>query len=216
LRLFACACCRLIWGHLRDERSQRAVETAERFADGLANAYDLGGAHQQAREAEDAVPITPTEWTHVLGTGGRFEPNKLRSLVARAAASAALPEASEAAQLTAWAVERAALEAAMTWHDEKAAASMAGAAVRAGVLRDIFGNPFRRLTLAPSCLTWRDGLIRSMAATIYEERRYEDLPVLADALEEAGCTNRAVLRHCRGRNVHVRGCWVVDLILARE
>jgi len=215
LRLFACACCRRIWDYFPKKCSQVAVETAERFADGLANRDDLCAAQKEAWEVAESVAINPTEWTKVLGTGG-VPANKVRNWAARAAAAVALLDAQDAAEATARAVERTALEAAIEWREEKLGAMTAGAAVRAGLLRDIFGNPFRPFALAASCLTWRDGLIPGMAATIYEERRYEDLPILADALEEAGCTDQAILRHCRSRRVHVRGCWVVDVLLGKE
>jgi hypothetical protein len=55
-----------------------------------------------------------------------------------------------------------------------------------------------------------------LAQVIYDERRFADLPILADALEEAGCTNTDILDHCRLPGEHVRGCWVVDLILRKE
>jgi len=83
-------------------------------------------------------------------------------------------------------------------------------------------------------LTLNDGLIRKIAQAIYEERRFEDMPVLADALQEAGCENADILNHCRGwglvqaspgkgmvwrrgvATTHVRGCWVIDLLLGKE
>jgi hypothetical protein len=85
-------------------------------------------------------------------------------------------------------------------------------ALHAQWLRDIFGNPFQTVSFDP---TWRTPSVVALARTAYEERRFEDLPLLADALEEAGCTDEAILAHCRGPGPHVRGCWVVDLLLAR-
>src|SRR5437762_722095 len=61
-----------------------------------------------------------------------------------------------------------------------------------------------------------DGIIPRLAQAVYEERAFERLPVLADALEEAGCTDAAILDHCRSPGPHARGCWVVDLLLGRE
>jgi hypothetical protein len=88
--------------------------------------------------------------------------------------------------------------------------------VQAHLVRDIFGNPFRPVSVAAAWLTWNAGTIPSMAQRIYDERALERLPVLADALEDAGCTNEDVLNHCRQPGVHARGCWVLDLLLARE
>jgi hypothetical protein len=86
-------------------------------------------------------------------------------------------------------------------------------AAQTHLLRDIFGNPFRPVTLDP---TWKTPAVVQLARSLYEERRFTDMPVLADALEEAGCQDAAVLGHCRGSGPHVRGCWVVDLLLGRE
>ncbi|HTU92960.1 MAG TPA: hypothetical protein VMF69_22960 [Gemmataceae bacterium] len=85
-----------------------------------------------------------------------------------------------------------------------------------GILRDIMGNPFRPASLASSWLTWHSGLIVSMARQIYELRIFDDMLILADALEEAGCTNADILNHCRQPGEHVRGCWVIDLLLGKE
>lgn len=113
-----------------------------------------------------------------------------------------------------------------------------------GVIRDIFGNPFRRVLwqkgpendrdpvgmVLGSWLRWNDGIIPCMAQSIYDNRRFEDMVILADALQEAGCTNEDILMHCRGlefvdnrtwatqplRGPHVRGCWVLDLLLGKN
>jgi hypothetical protein len=82
------------------------------------------------------------------------------------------------------------------------------------LLRDILGNPFR--PVIPFDKTWRSPTARRLAQAIYEGRAFDRLPVLADALEEAGCDDAEVLGHCRGGGEHVRGCWLVDLVLAKE
>jgi hypothetical protein len=81
------------------------------------------------------------------------------------------------------------------------------------VLRDICGNPFHPISLSP---TWRTPHALALAQAMYDDRHYEDMPVLADALEEAGCTERAILKHCREPVPHVRGCWVLDLLLGKR
>jgi hypothetical protein len=88
-------------------------------------------------------------------------------------------------------------------------------AAGASLLRDIF-NPFRSVTIDPVWLTWNDGTVVKMAQTIYDDRRFEDLPIWADALMKAGCQNEDILSHCRNGGPHVRGCWAVDLILGKE
>jgi hypothetical protein len=95
-----------------------------------------------------------------------------------------------------------------------AAASICPAAPR--LLRDIFGPlPFRTVTVNPSWLTWNHGTVPAIARHVYDNRAFHDLPILADALEDAGCTDADILAHCRGGGEHVRGCWVVDLLLGK-
>ncbi|HWG47752.1 MAG TPA: hypothetical protein VN688_33625 [Gemmataceae bacterium] len=80
-------------------------------------------------------------------------------------------------------------------------------------LADIFGNPFRPARIDHRFLGWNDGTIPKLAQVIYEGRAFDHLPILADALEEAGCSDLDILGHLRGPGPHVRGCWVVDLCL---
>jgi hypothetical protein len=82
-----------------------------------------------------------------------------------------------------------------------------------GLIRDIFGNPFRPVTINPA---WRTSNVTALAQAIYDDRAFDRLPILADALEDAGCDNADILNHCRQPGVHVRGCWVVDLVLGKE
>lgn len=81
------------------------------------------------------------------------------------------------------------------------------------LLRDMFGNPFCPESVHPACLTTR---VKSLAKAIYDERRFADMPVLADALQEAGCDAEGILSHCRRPGEHFRGCWVIDLLLGSE
>jgi len=74
-------------------------------------------------------------------------------------------------------------------------------------IRDIVGNPFRPVAMNPE---WLTSTVVSLAQAIYDERAFDRMPVLADALEESGCTSQAMLEHCRRENVHVRGCWLID------
>jgi hypothetical protein len=85
------------------------------------------------------------------------------------------------------------------------------------LIRDVFGNPFRpRPTVAGEWLAWDGGMVPRLARTAYEERAFERLPVLADALEEAGCTDANLLGHLRAATPHARGCWVLDLLLGLD
>jgi hypothetical protein len=88
--------------------------------------------------------------------------------------------------------------------------------LQASILRDLFGNPFRPVAVNPTWLAWNRGTVVKLAQDIYDQRDFDRLPILADALEEAGCTDADILTHCRGPGPHVRGCWPVDLALARS
>jgi hypothetical protein len=125
---------------------------------------------------------------------------------AKAARWAAAEDAGEAARLT------------REWVRVLVASARGGEDGRrqADLLRDLIGNPFRSVTLAPSWLDWHDGLVVLMARRMYDSRDFADMPVLADALEEAGCADADILGHCRSGGEHVRGCWVVDLLLGKE
>jgi hypothetical protein len=87
--------------------------------------------------------------------------------------------------------------------------------VHAALLHDIFGNPFRPAAVDPTWLTWNCGTMVKLTKGIYDDRRFADLPILADALEEAGCQDQTILDHLRSPGPHVRGCWPLDLILGR-
>ncbi len=83
------------------------------------------------------------------------------------------------------------------------------------VVHCVFSNPFRTFPVAPAWLTWNDSTVPKLARAIYADYGFDRLPILADALEDAGCDNADILAHCRGPGPHVRGCWVVDLILGK-
>jgi hypothetical protein len=73
-------------------------------------------------------------------------------------------------------------------------------------------DPFRPLHFEER---WRTSNTLDLARTIYEERAFDRLPILADALMDAGCSDATTLSHCRSAGDHVRGCWVVDLVLSK-
>jgi hypothetical protein len=89
---------------------------------------------------------------------------------------------------------------------------------QAGLIRDLFGNPFRPApTIERATLAWNDGTVVRLATAIYEERAFDRMPVLADALQEAGCEEGEILGHCRQPDtVHVRGCHVLDWLLGKR
>ncbi len=191
LRLFACECCRLIWERLHDPRLRKAVEVAERFADGEASKDELA----QVRRL-----VTP------LRADGSFTEGRHLSdrLAIELAVATTDPVAFEAAfSMTMYQIPLAGYR---TPHAD-------GEAIICELLRCVFGSPFRPATFES---TWRTSQAVAIARTAYEERCFDNLPILADALEEAGCTDEAVLSHLRGPGPHARGCWVVDLVLGRS
>ena len=215
LWLFACACCRRHGRLLPDPRSRRALEALERFADGRASSEEMTEAARaahaaglRARSSRRAAEAAQKEG----GKAGWWE----RERAARDAAQR------EGAAWLAWQMacrDREAMLGAAEFAADVAAEADAEAKERqaqAEVLRDLFGNPFHSAAVAPAVLAWNDGAIRKMAQVIYDGRAFDRLPLLADALEEAGCTDAAILGHCRGGGEHVRGCWVVDALLCRE
>jgi hypothetical protein len=115
----------------------------------------------------------------------------------------------------AWAVAHHIVESASQSMegDQIAATAKAEELTQIGWIRDIFGNPFRPAIFDPA---WRTAAVLAVSQTMYAERRFADMPILADALEEAGCTSAEILDHCRSGQEHARGCWVVDLILKKE
>jgi hypothetical protein len=127
-----------------------------------------------------------------------------------------------------WRAAYATIERIMRWHyftaePFDASAYQAESNEYANLLRDILGTLFRPFVVDPRWLAWNSGTIAVLAQTIYDERRLPEgaldkdrLAVLADALEEAGCTDPDILAHCRGPGPHVRGCWVIDLLLGKE
>jgi hypothetical protein len=80
-------------------------------------------------------------------------------------------------------------------------------------IRCLFGNPFRTVAFSPA---WRTDTTVSLARHMYDARDFTAMPILADALQDAGCDNEDILDHCCGSGPHVRGCWVVDLVLGKE
>jgi hypothetical protein len=118
---------------------------------------------------------------------------------------------SQAAQ---W-IERAEETAGENYERLVARAQRAERKAQCALLRDLFVYPERPVRLDPAWLHWRDGTVVRVARSIDDDGRFGDLPVLADALEEAGCADADLLGHCRSGGPHVRGCWLVDLILSK-
>ena len=208
--LFKCVCCRRIWHLLTDARSRRAVEVAERYADGVATLDELSEA---AKEAAVAVQFTPSS-LEVEGMEGYNSPLRTAAEAAECTASNSRFVALGIAQWVAAAFgsEAATSNPPYNSADYLNAHSQASQFISTAI-RDIFGNPFRPVVFTPE---WRTDTTVSLAWQMYELREFSAMPILADALQDAGCDNPDILNHCRNTaQVHVRGCWVCDLVLGK-
>jgi hypothetical protein len=188
-QLFSCGCCRKVWHLLTAECSREAVEVSEYYADGRATEREVYAAREQAQH--------------------HFQSNYMhRNGPAYAAAYKCgwLGAPSVAALMVYQHLGQNTCPIAEPLHDD----------FFCQVVRDIIGNPFRPAALNPAWLAWNGGTVAKLAAATYEERRFADLPILADALEDAGCSDADLLGHLRGPGEHVRGCWAVDLLLGKS
>jgi hypothetical protein len=197
LRLFACACVRLVW-HLLPEPAHRyreAVAFAEDLADGRRTSWERDDLVRQLQEDDFGVQLHAR---HL----GRFGVTRVAHAVHEALGFAPRRAAAEAVRYVSMALL---VRGGEEWRRGPA-----------DVLRHLVGDPFRPVRIEPSWLAWHGGAAVKIASAIYDARSFADLPVLADALEEAGCDSADLLDHCRGPGGHVRGCWAVDLVLDRS
>jgi len=192
LRLFAVACCRLIWQWIPEESSRDAVLVGERFADRLATKKALQKLRIPMREALRTVRDSYTR--HCARHACVFA---VENIAERAALGAAVSA-----------------QGAVTGREKAVAGHTPTALAICQALRDIAGLlQFRPVALNPA---WLTSDVLTLARGIYEERAFDRMPILADALQDAGCENDDILEHCRGNSPHVRGCWVVDQVLGKS
>jgi len=173
LRLYACACYRLSFPQLQYVMDRRAVDLAERLADGISSEGELTEVSRKCGATASLLIRQPPLHAARLAVGG---------LPVRTSSAPGPQE-------------------------------FLPNAVRCDILRCIFGNPFRPVEFDPS---WCSETAVALATGIYFDRAFDRLPILADALEEAGCDHPDVLTHCRQPGTHARGCWVVDGVLGKE
>jgi hypothetical protein len=202
-RLFACACCRRLW-NLLDERGKRAVVTAERYADGAASEEELLASRREAYAAyqagsiSDAAAYAAYEVAH-------------RAVLTHERRGTVWGYAVQAYQDLCWRQTRwdegTGHYSGWTGSQERAA--------QCAVLRDLF-SPHWLGSIDPAALAGRAGVVKRLAEEIYAERQFGDLPILADLLEEAGCTDAELLGHLRGAGPHVLGCWALDAVLGKS
>jgi hypothetical protein len=196
-RLLSCACGRLVWHHFQDEMHRELLELAERVAEDAATMEELQAAYREMRKVKEAQRgLRGIVGELVRGATEKQASRGVRRAMSMASylmAVDALPESRTPEQLNAQAeIEELTL---------------------CDLLRDAFGNPFRP---AAFDARWRTPAVLSLAQAIYGGRSFADLPILADALIDAGCDSEDLLAHCRADGPHARGCWALDLVLGRN
>jgi hypothetical protein len=216
VRLFAVACCRRIPALNSHATLAAVTDTVERFADRLATEEELRSAHLGADGIYDRAGETADDCESAEGLSENTVRWQAIHCAARAAYWASLPgelrtEIDHVPGLADAAVGLA-LAGRDYEYDQVEAHAREERAVQAALFRDVFGNPFRPVDFSPS---WRTDTAVSLARQLYDSRDFSAMPILADALEDAGCDSDEALSHCRGEGPHVRGCWVVDLVLGK-
>ena len=175
-----------------DGRCKWAVEVAERWAEGEGDYLKVEKARVEAGHgvrAMDQPPLWAAYYTlpsTIDGNLTNFDKGNAITVMAHASSAAGDVDGPESIE-------------------EKGQ--------QAQLLRDIFGNPFRPIAIDPR---WLTSNVVELSRAIYDERAFEKMPILADALMDAGCDSDEIIAHCRGDGPHVRGCWVVDLLTGRE
>ena len=224
LRLFAVACCRRMWHLIPVREAKACLDVAERYAEGLAGAGEMGAAVRSSMQACDVQsrlqveagrPWGPVEAQAInaIGRAHRTEGGGRGSTLLATAAALAVAEILKS---------RGGEEIGPGFAERKESLERAEHANLAALLRDLFGPlPFHPVPLPPSVKTWNDGTIAKLAEAAYQERALpsgeldrERLAVLADALDEAGA-DAVLIDHLRGPGPCVRGCFVLDLLTDR-
>ena len=188
-RLFACACCRRVWPLLTDTRSQRGIQVSERYADGSATPRELRNAWEDARQVPFLVGNLGTDFAIAAAreVTTKSNPRQIALLVTGYVRNSSRYSGGNV---------------------------KAEAKAQANLLRDMFGPlPYRAVRIDAR---WQSPTVVSIAQAIYDNCAFDRLPILADTLEDAGCDDADLLAHCRSGGEHVRGCWVVDLLLGKE
>lgn len=207
-RLLAASFCRHVEALIPEKCGHQAISIAERYADGLASDQELDTISERVSDAyvlfPNPAPVNtdpPLEFKmeSVALQATRFltrtHPEFLEDCC-RCTYLASLREAF----LRAEPVEDGRLRSAqMRW--------------QLALIHEVVGDPFRPVTFDP---TWRTGDVLALARGIYDAKAFDRLPILADALQDAGCDSAELLDHCRGPGPHVRGCWALDLVLGQE
>jgi hypothetical protein len=242
-RLLVVAAARRVEHLMRDIRSRQVLDAAERHADGMDEARALTAARAAAQEAQrEASELSHSAWQELreqceaAGLEWRVFVHhspvvknvKVRRSVAAARASSVDYHAATAAVLTGTASPSlnsvsADIEKALTFAERLANRPVnnltfpaACEAALSDLVREVVGDPFREALIQPAWLACNGGVVPGLAQAIHDEKAFDRLAVLGDALEEAGCEDRALLEHLRRPGGHVRGCWALDAVLGKR
>jgi hypothetical protein len=196
-RLLACASCRLILHLITDECLLQAIETAEAHADGLADKANLVRLHAQAHALGMSRGEVLSHMSNIMPGWSELSDSWR---VAHAVADAAGPDDG----IFGNAMHSAACDGGKGKDTEDAG--------QAALIREILGNPFQPAFAEPE---WLTSTVLALVRGIHEELAFDRMPILADALQDAGCEDSYILDHCRNAGPHTRGCWVVDLLLGK-
>ncbi|HJZ58209.1 MAG TPA: hypothetical protein VKE74_24920 [Gemmataceae bacterium] len=227
-RLFGVACCRLVEHLLTAPRLVGMVRYAGSMEPRIEMTFDpakavsaLGvmerWADGQAKTAEIDGAIWEVQAAYAMGYGGRsgacHDRDAIATHLAIGALSSAFGETGEFWVLCMLVAQAIGVTAPQDGWTPVVAEDRANAAM-ADLLRDIAGNPFRKAGFRPE---WRTSTVVQLAQPMYESKDFGPMPILADALQDAGCENDDILAHCRQTDTpHVRGCWVVDRVLGKS
>lgn len=212
LRLFACACYNRIRHFLPNAIAQAAVEVGEQFADGLVPAEELQKAETSIRRSFEAIE---EQWMASQGAERiTLQPTHDAFSLALVVLWAQAPKAAYYASSNAYYASAAITNiGGVSYDGEFSSGPATEARAQTYLLRDIFGHLFLPISLSSS---WLTSTVVAMAQQMYDSRDFSAMPILADALQDAECEDAAILNHCRGPGPHVKGCFVVDLLLGKK
>jgi hypothetical protein len=219
-RLLHCASCRLIWDWMRDQRSRRAVEVAERLADGLAS-------EPEVTEATDAAQSV--EYTRLAF----WRPNFPLRLALECLAPHFRPSPSDEHEILQWYAQFRWSESDVAnaqdinhvfwgvlstygdtirfWTLDRKERQIRESQIR--LIRDLYDPLVFPIQLNPN---WRTSTVVELARQIYDSSDFCSMSILSDALQDAGCDEQSILDHCKNGKTHAKGCWLLDLILGKE
>ena len=206
LRLFACASLRRLDHLMSGGDGRAALALAEQWADGLVSGQSMA---ERRRELWGKTAGRPLD--EALGFDAIRDDAWMGACGVVAGVDTAVCQLRPTDRRSGW-WERL----KSVWRgpapDRRLSTPADEHAAQAGLLRDIFGNPFRPVTRDQA---WLTSTVVALARGMYDSRDFTSLPILADALMDAGCDSDDILGHCRSEGPHVRGCWVVDLVLGK-